>query len=78
MLDRRRFLGAAGALATTALLPRIAYAGPAATEQRFVFIIQRGAADGASAPAASGSVLAGRHGLASVTDQQPSVTRVGM
>ncbi len=46
MLDRRRFLGAAGALATTALLPRIAYAGPAATEQRFVFIIQRGAADG--------------------------------
>jgi uncharacterized protein (DUF1501 family) len=46
MLDRRRFLGVAGALATTALLPRIAYAGSAATEQRFVFIIQRGAADG--------------------------------
>ena len=47
MIDRRLFLGgAAGALATLAI-PRIAFA-QAATERRFVFIIQRGAADGLS------------------------------
>jgi uncharacterized protein (DUF1501 family) len=41
MLDRRGFLGAATLLAA----PRLVFA-QAATEQRFVFIIQRGAADG--------------------------------
>lgn len=40
-LDRRSFLGAASLLAT----PRVLFA-QAATERRFVFIIQRGAADG--------------------------------
>jgi uncharacterized protein (DUF1501 family) len=40
-LDRRSFLGAAAVLAA----PRILFA-QAATERRFVFIIQRGAADG--------------------------------
>nr|WP_239024263.1 DUF1501 domain-containing protein [Ramlibacter humi] len=41
-LDRRHFLGAAG---TMLLSPRLALA-QAATERRFVFILQRGAADG--------------------------------
>ena len=45
-LHRRRFLTLAGAAATLALAPRIAFAAQAATERRFVFIIQRGAADG--------------------------------
>ncbi len=45
MIHRRLFLGgAAGAVASLAI-PRIAFA-QAATERRFVFIIQRGAADG--------------------------------
>ncbi len=48
MIDRRGFLRLGGA-ATGALLvsPRIAFAA-AATDRRFVFIIQRGAADGLS------------------------------
>lgn len=45
MLDRRRFLGCAGAAATFAAWPRIAFAA-AGTDRRFVFVIQRGAADG--------------------------------
>ena len=40
-LDRRSFLGAATLLGA----PRVLYA-QAATERRFIFIIQRGAADG--------------------------------
>ena len=40
-LDRRSFLGAAALLAA----PRVLFA-QAATERRFIFIIQRGAADG--------------------------------
>ncbi|MGM9427626.1 DUF1501 domain-containing protein [Hydrogenophaga sp. MI9] len=40
-MDRRRFLGSAALLAA----PRIVFA-KAATERRFVFVIQRGAADG--------------------------------
>ena len=40
-LDRRSFLGAAALLGA----PRVLFA-QAATERRFVFIIQRGAADG--------------------------------
>lgn len=48
MMDRRGFLALAGA-STGALLvgPRVAFAA-AATDRRFVFIIQRGAADGLS------------------------------
>ncbi|HEU4960758.1 MAG TPA: DUF1501 domain-containing protein [Sphingomonas sp.] len=47
MIDRRFMLrSAAGALALT-MAPRLAFA-KAATERRFVFIIQRGAADGLS------------------------------
>jgi uncharacterized protein (DUF1501 family) len=42
MLNRRGFISSAAALLAT---PRIAFAG-AETERRFVFIIQRGAADG--------------------------------
>ncbi len=45
MLDRRSFLTTAGVAASFALAPRMAFAA-AATERRFVFIIQRGAADG--------------------------------
>ncbi|MES2338109.1 MAG: DUF1501 domain-containing protein [Pseudomonadota bacterium] len=46
MLDRRNFLSTATlAAAATAFAPRIAFAA-APTEKRFVFIIQRGAADG--------------------------------
>jgi uncharacterized protein (DUF1501 family) len=40
-LDRRSFLGAAALLTTSPVL-----FAQAATERRFVFIIQRGAADG--------------------------------
>jgi uncharacterized protein (DUF1501 family) len=42
-LDRRSFLGTAALLAA----PRVLFA-QAATERRFIFIIQRGAADGLS------------------------------
>ena len=54
MLNRRSFIGtaAAGALASLAL-PRMAFAR-AATQRRFVFIIQRGAADGLSILAPTG------------------------
>jgi uncharacterized protein (DUF1501 family) len=46
MFSRRRFLGAGAAAASAALLaPRMVFAR-AATDSRFVFIIQRGAADG--------------------------------
>jgi len=47
MLDRRLFLGAASATAAFGLLARPAIAlAAAATDKRFVFVIQRGAADG--------------------------------
>jgi uncharacterized protein (DUF1501 family) len=45
MLDRRRFLASAAAGAALLAAPGIALAS-AATDRRFVFIIQRGAADG--------------------------------
>jgi uncharacterized protein (DUF1501 family) len=45
MFDRRTFLGSAAAGAAMLALPHVAVA-QAATERRFVFIIQRGAADG--------------------------------
>jgi uncharacterized protein (DUF1501 family) len=47
MLTRRFFLGAGGALVASVSVPRAAFAR-AATDRRFVFIIQRGAADGLS------------------------------
>jgi uncharacterized protein (DUF1501 family) len=45
MFDRRSFLTTAGIAAGLTLAPRIAFA-QAATARRFVFVIQRGAADG--------------------------------
>lgn len=47
MLTRRFLLGAGGAALASAALPRMAFA-KANTDRRFVFIIQRGAADGLS------------------------------
>jgi uncharacterized protein (DUF1501 family) len=47
MLSRRFFLGAGGAAVATAAMPRMAFARTN-SERRFVFIIQRGAADGLS------------------------------
>jgi uncharacterized protein (DUF1501 family) len=47
MLSRRHFLGTGGALVATLSVPRAAFAR-ATTDRRFVFIIQRGAADGLS------------------------------
>jgi uncharacterized protein (DUF1501 family) len=44
-LARRRFLAAAGSAAAALAAPRLLFA-QAATERRFVFILQRGAADG--------------------------------
>jgi len=65
MIDRRFVLrSAAGALALT-MAPRLAFAR-AATERRFVFIIQRGAADGLSivAPVGDPAFAAQRGALA--------------
>lgn len=45
-LDRRNFLSFAAATSALAFAPRIAFAASAQTDQRLVFIIQRGAADG--------------------------------
>lgn len=53
MLDRRLFLGGAGAGAMLLALPNLAIA-QAATDRRFVFIIQRGAADGLGTLAPTG------------------------
>lgn len=48
MIDRRLFLTAGSATAALALasFPRMAFAAAGASDRRFVFIIQRGAADG--------------------------------
>jgi len=55
MLSRRSFIGASGAASALAALgfPRMAFAR-AGTDRRFVFIIQRGAADGLSIVAPTG------------------------
>ncbi len=45
MIDRRIFLGASAGLTAALGLPRMAFAGTSG-DRRFVFIIQRGAADG--------------------------------
>ena len=62
-LDRRRFLAAGAAVgAATLAVPRMAFAS-AATERRFVFIIQRGAADGLAILAPTGDpALSGLRG----------------
>jgi uncharacterized protein (DUF1501 family) len=48
-IDRRTFLTLAAATGAFALAPRIAFAAGAQTDRRFIFIIQRGAADGLEA-----------------------------
>ena len=53
MIDRRTLMLSAAAAAAAGLAPRIAFAR-AATERRFVFIIQRGAADGLGTIAPTG------------------------
>ncbi len=60
-LDRRRFLGSTALLAA----PRVLFA-QAATERRFIFIIQRGAADGLNTviPYAEPAYASARGGLA--------------
>jgi len=44
--DRRHFLSLAATTSALAFAPRIAFAASAETDRRFIFIIQRGAADG--------------------------------
>jgi uncharacterized protein (DUF1501 family) len=69
MIDRRLFLGSAAAGAALLTFPQIALA-KAATDRRFVFIIQRGAADGLSIVAPVGDpAFAGLRG-ALVEDAQ--------
>ncbi|HEY1607129.1 MAG TPA: DUF1501 domain-containing protein [Allosphingosinicella sp.] len=69
MIDRRFFLGSAAAGAALLAAPGIAFAR-AATDRRFVFIIQRGAADGLSIVAPVGDpAFAGLRG-AFVEDAQ--------
>jgi uncharacterized protein (DUF1501 family) len=46
MIDRRSLLARSAVLAAGALTPTLLHAATAATNKRFVFIIQRGAADG--------------------------------
>lgn len=46
MIDRRSLLARSAVLAAGALSPTLLHAATAATDKRFVFIIQRGAADG--------------------------------
>jgi uncharacterized protein (DUF1501 family) len=46
MFDRRNILQLGGASLAIAGLPRVAFAAAAATDRRFLFVIQRGAADG--------------------------------
>ena len=46
MLERRNLLQFGGAGVVMLGLPRIAFAATARTDKRFLFIIQRGAADG--------------------------------
>lgn len=64
MLDRRLFLGSVATALGVAAMPRLAFAAPAASDKRFVFIIQRGAADGLATIAPTGDpAFAGVRGL---------------
>ncbi len=54
MFDRRNILQIGGIGAALLAAPRLAFAATARTEKRFVFIIQRGAADGLSILAPTG------------------------
>lgn len=56
MLNRRKFMafGGAGAGAVMLGLPHVAFAATARTDKRFLFIIQRGAADGLATLAPTG------------------------
>ena len=54
MLHRRKLLQYGGAGAALLGLPRIAFAATARTDRRFLFIIQRGAADGLATLAPTG------------------------
>ncbi len=46
MFDRRKFLGVTGATVALAGAPQIAFAAQAKSDRKFLFVIQRGAADG--------------------------------
>lgn len=46
IINRRTLIGASAAVASAALMPRIAFGAPHAGTKRLVFILQRGAADG--------------------------------
>ncbi len=45
-LNRRHLIGSMGAAGAALLVPRLAFAATADTDRRFIFVIQRGAADG--------------------------------
>ena len=45
-LNRRHLIGSMGAAGAALLVPRLAFAAAADTDRRFIFVIQRGAADG--------------------------------
>ncbi|MCD6073733.1 MAG: Tat (twin-arginine translocation) pathway signal sequence domain protein, partial [Rhodospirillales bacterium] len=45
-IDRRNFLSFTAAAGALAFAPRLSFAASAQTERRFIFVIQRGAADG--------------------------------
>lgn len=57
MLNRRKLLQYGGVGAALLGLPRIAFAATARTDKRFLFIIQRGAADGLATLAPTGDPL---------------------
>lgn len=46
MFDRRNFLGLGGTTLALASVPRLAFAATARSDRKFLFVIQRGAADG--------------------------------
>lgn len=54
MFDRRQFVGYAGLALAFAAVPKLAFAAAAGSDRRFVFIIQRGAADGLAILAPTG------------------------
>jgi uncharacterized protein (DUF1501 family) len=88
MIDRRSLLARSAFLAAGALSPTLLHAATAATDKRFVFIIQRGAADGlhivppmgdpafASLRAGFLDSLHGAHQLDATFSLHPSLTRI--